>query len=97
MNLVKERGHRNYQRRHAQVALPIFLLNINIPAERDPNFMVREYCMVTLAVYLRTCDCVSELGYPAHWISSVLDELVLAGAKKGVLQTWAKPPRSFLN
>lgn len=71
--------------------------NVILPAERDPNNMIREVCPQTIVTFLRTCNhCVQVLRYPTHWIAGVLDELLCLSGKRQ-LKTIAQVPQTFPN
>lgn len=68
--------------------------NIVIPSQRDKHAMIQEVCSQTIPAFLRMCDhCVSILGYPKHWVNSILDELLA----KDSIETKAQLPKSFPN
>lgn len=63
----------------------IFLMTI-LPADRDVNSMLREEKASNINIFLLTLShCVNHLGMPAHFIASVLEDLL----KKKTLMTKA--------
>lgn len=63
----------------------LFLSNI-LPVDRDANSLIREERASNLSLFLQTLShCVNHLGMPAHFIASILEELL----KKKTLVTKA--------
>lgn len=63
---------------------------ICLPYERGPAFDL-VYAPLNLTVFMRLLVHVSELGYPAHWFSKVVSDLL-----SGVLTTTARAPRRYV-
>ena len=73
------------------------LLSILIPPSRSNESKIRWNSPNTLVMFFRTCDfCVKVLGYPAHWIATLLDD-TLKEMSKGKLKTMAQYPQSSPN
>ncbi|KAM0716120.1 hypothetical protein Q7P37_008634 [Cladosporium fusiforme] len=67
-------------------------LKLAIPAHKQAiQSYVLIYSPLTLIVFYRLLLHLSNVGYPAHWLSGVLDNLL-----KGRINTTARPPRSDL-
>lgn len=48
-----------------------------VPQDRNIHTMIREERSNTTALFLNTCSLIVDvLGYPTHWVASVLDELL---------------------
>ena len=74
----------------------LFLSNI-LPPDRDANSLIREERASNVSLFLMTLShCVNHLGMPAHFIASILEELI----KKKTLVTKATlsndSPASYL-
>ena len=65
------------------------LLKLAIPAHREAVSFVPIYSPLNLTVFYRLLLHLSNVGYPSHWISGVLDNLL-----EGRINTTARPPRS---
>ena len=64
-------------------------LKLAIPAHRESQSFVLIYSPLNLTVFYRLLLHLSSVGYPAHWLSGVLDDLI-----NGRINTTARPPRS---
>ena len=64
-------------------------LKLAIPAHRESQSFVLIYSPLNLTVFYRLLLHLSSVGYPAHWLSGVLDDLL-----NGRINTTARPPRS---
>lgn len=64
-------------------------LKMAIPIKREMRHPTLIYSPLNLAAFLRLCGHLHSVGYPAHWISGVLDELL-----SGTIRTTARPPRT---
>jgi len=65
------------------------LLQSILPPMRDPFEPSFEACPMNVATFLRTCVfCVKVLKQPAHWVGSILDDIITA-CSTGVLKTKA--------
>lgn len=65
------------------------LLKLAMPTERQSQSFVLIYSPLNLAIFYRLLLHLSNIGYPAHWLSGVLDNLL-----EGRIDTTARPPRS---
>ena len=66
------------------------LLKISTPARKDDVLAWQlVYAPLNLTVFFRICKYLHTAGYPAHWLSSILDEIL-----SGKITTIARPPRS---
>jgi hypothetical protein len=65
------------------------LLKLAIPAYRQSQSFVLIYSPLNLTVLYRLLLHLSNIGYPAHWLNGVLDNLL-----EGKINTTARPPRS---
>jgi len=84
----------NTNREDLRLWLHRLFFNIVIPSERDKHAPIFEVCSQTIPAFLRMCDhCVSILGYPKHWVNSILDELL----SKDSIETKAQLPESSPN
>eukprot|EP00978_Attheya_sp_CCMP212_P006485 scaffold14886_cov44-Attheya_sp.AAC.3 len=58
----------------------LFLLTV-LPSQRSHTNVCREERPNTTGLFLQTCTyCVKELGYPIHWVSAALDQLLAVTA-----------------
>ena len=64
-------------------------LKIAIPKEKNTVNQALVYSPLNLSVFIRLCLHLHMFGYPAHWLSSVLGNIV-----SGNISTKARPPRS---
>lgn len=64
-------------------------LKLAIPKDRDLRNYVLVYSPLNLTAFLRLCGHLHNIGYPAHWISGVLEDIC-----SGKITTKARPPRS---
>jgi len=65
-------------------------LKLTIPAHKQAiQSWVLIYSPLNLTIFYRLLFHLSNVGYPAHWLSGVLDNLL-----KGRIITTARPPRS---
>ncbi|KAI3391944.1 hypothetical protein diail_6590 [Diaporthe ilicicola] len=67
-------------------------LKICLPASRDPKYPNRGapvYAPLNLTAFLRLVVRLAERGYPAHWLSTVIENLT-----SGVIKTTARAPRT---
>ncbi|CZT15456.1 uncharacterized protein RCC_12327 [Ramularia collo-cygni] len=60
-----------------------------IPIARPMRDSALIYSPLNLTVFLRLCSHLHTAGYPAHWMSGVLEALI-----SGSVRTTARPPRS---
>jgi hypothetical protein len=60
-----------------------------VPIEREMRHFTLIYSPLNLTAFLRLCGYLHNVGYPAHWLSGVLDEIV-----SGTVRTTARPPRT---
>jgi len=66
------------------------LLKLAIPAHKqETQSYVLIYSPLNLSIFYRLLLHLSNIGYPAHWLSGVLDNLL-----EGKINTTARPPRS---
>lgn len=65
------------------------LLKLAIPAQKEAQSFVLIYSPLNLDVFYRLPLHLSNIGYPAHWLSGVLDNLL-----EGSINTTARAPRS---
>ena len=65
------------------------LLKLAIPASREIQSFVLIYSPLNFTVFYRLLLHLNNVGYPAHWLSRVLDNLL-----EGKITTTARPPRS---
>jgi hypothetical protein len=65
------------------------LLKVAMPAERQSQSFILIYSPLNLTIFYRLLMHLSNVGYPAHWLSGVLDNLL-----EGRINTTARPPRS---
>ena len=64
-------------------------LKLSVPKERTIRSMTLIYSPLNLTVFVRLCDHLHKIGYPAHWLNGVL-----GGIMSGEVTTKARPPRS---
>ena len=64
-------------------------LKLSIPNERAIRIMTLIYSPLNLTVFVRLCDHLHKIGYPAHWLSGVVGNIM-----SGEVRTKARPPRS---
>ena len=64
-------------------------LKIAIPVSRRIEDLTLIYSPLNLTVFIRLCAHLSNVGYPAHWLNTVLHNIC-----SGKIQTKARPPRS---
>ncbi|KAK5131715.1 hypothetical protein LTR08_000603 [Meristemomyces frigidus] len=64
-------------------------LKLAIPKERKSRDFVLIYSPLNLTAYVRLCNHLHDIGYPAHWIGSVLSSIL-----SGTITCKARPPRS---
>lgn len=76
-------------RRRFETWLYRLFLKMTIPIGRKMRDFALIYSPLNLTAFLRLCGHLHRVGYPAHWISGVLDELV-----SGTIRTTARPPRT---
>lgn len=65
------------------------LLKLAIPAHRQSQSFVLVYSPLNLTILYRLLLHLRNVGYTAHWLSGVLDNLL-----EGRINTTARPPRS---
>ncbi|KAK8085415.1 hypothetical protein PG997_006686 [Apiospora hydei] len=65
-------------------------LKICLPYERGPAFDL-VYAPLNLTMFMRLLVHVSELGYPAHWLSTLINNLL-----GGEVTTTARAPRRYV-
>ena len=57
-----------------------------LPPPRDSQSMVVEQQPNTVGLFLLTCThCLRELNYPVHWVTSILDQLLVAKASRPLM------------
>ncbi|KAK4501165.1 hypothetical protein PRZ48_006971 [Zasmidium cellare] len=66
-----------------------FFLKISIPMTREMRTQTLIYSPLNLTAIIRLCAYLYHAGYPAHWLSGVLEEIC-----SGKIRTRARPPRS---
>ena len=72
-------------------------LAVALPAISGYNHPMRENRPYTMAMFVRCCEfCIEWLGYPSHWVSTVLDDLLSHTASKP-LKTKAQVPEKSPN
>ena len=64
-------------------------LKLAVPVKRTMRDFTLIYSPLNLTVFLRLCGHLHNIGYPAHWLNTVLDALL-----SGSVATKARPPRS---
>lgn len=65
------------------------LLKLVIPVYRQSESYVLIYSPLNLTIFYRLLLHLSNVGYPAHWLAGVVDNLL-----EGKITTTARPPRS---
>ncbi|KAL1882911.1 hypothetical protein Daus18300_000549 [Diaporthe australafricana] len=63
-------------------------LKICLPAKRDPENGAPVYAPLNLTAFMRLVLRLSERGYPAHWLGTVMENLT-----SGFVKTTARAPR----
>lgn len=76
-------------RSHFETWLYRLFLKMAIPIKRPLRDFALVYSPLNLTAFLRLCCHLHSVGYPAHWISGVLEDLV-----SGKIRTTARPPRT---
>lgn len=77
------------QRHQLETWLFRLFFKIVIPKDRTPRNFSLIYSPLNLTTFFRVCAHLHAVGYPAHWMNGILDEIY-----SGKVTTKARPPRS---